>query len=231
MKLLSTWAFHHKWLARLSIILLWVLLHLISSLLSILIEIPGAITDVGSITVSIIILFLFFETSFSRKSLHYTKRKIYDGCLALSTFLLLVFLQQKSENVGSSIAFASVQSNVHPENKNISSGKIITSKKFTLLKKWKEIRQYVKLIRKEMRDKGSGKKTALIILTIIVGIFALLLIAALSCGISCNGGGEGLAIAVGLIGAGAVIFLIYKVIYRINHGPKKIPPETQMDKT
>ena len=56
-------------------------------------------------------------------------------------------------------------------------------------------------------------------MSVIIAAGLLLLLAGLSCEISCSGS-EGAAIAVGLLGTGLIIFLLVRVIQRINRGPR-----------
>ncbi len=143
-----------------------------------------------------------------------------DGALALSTFLLLFFSFSDRLSQGQTTAIASV-STIIPAKQYVEKSKIEPQKKSPLLKKWKKIRHYTNLIQKELSKDGSTKKTLLIILTILLGLYALIIVMALSCGISCNGGGEGAALALLILGGGGIIFLVYKIIHRINHGPRK----------
>jgi len=219
MKLISIWGYNHKWAARISIVFLWILLHGLAFLLSALIEIPGSIAKSGLIVISIVTLFLFYKTGFNRKSLHYARRKFYDGCVALSTFLLLLFSFGNNPYNAQTVASASVNS-IIPAKQTVNKTEIEPSKKTFIGKKWKQIRHYVNEIKKEMREASNTKKTLLIILTIILGLAAIFLVLGLSCGIACNGGGEALAIAAAVVGIAGVIFLAYKIIKRIKKGPK-----------
>lgn len=226
MKQISIWGYNHKWVARISIVLLWIFLHGLAFLLSTLIEIPGSIAKPGLIAISIASLFLFYETSFNRKNLHYARRKFYDGCLAFSTFLLLLFSFGTDSYNAQTVASASVHS-VIPAKQTVNKTEIEPSKKTFIGKKWKQIRHYVTEIKKEMRDSDKTKKTLLIILTILLGAAAIVLVLALSCGIACNGGGEALAIAAAVVGIAGVIFLAYKIIKRIKNGPKVKPTDSE----
>lgn len=220
MKQISLWAYNHKWSARISIVLLWILLHSLAWLLSGLIDIPPILTKSGSIFLSIAVLILFYEAALAGKRHTYLKRKMLDGALALTTFLLLFFSSGDRLSQGQANAIASV-STIIPAKQYLEKSKIETQKKSPLLKKWKKIRHYTNLIQKELSKDESTKKTLLIILTILLGLAALILVMALSCSISCNGGGEGAALAVLILGGGGIIFLVYKIIQRINRGPRK----------
>ena len=104
---------------------------------------------------------------------------------------------------------------IHPKEETKATSKKPFSKKELkkkLKNKWKEFRKHYK-------ESTKGEKTALIILSVIIAAGLLLLLAGLSCEISCSGS-EGAAIAVGLLGTGLIIFLLVRVIQRINRGPR-----------
>ena len=88
------------------------------------------------------------------------------------------------------------------------------------------------MLRKEYKDATNGERTALIILCILIAIGLLLLVAGLSCNLSCSGS-EGAATVVLIFGTGLIIFLLVKVIKRINRGKPKeeIVPDQQQVKT
>ena len=69
-------------------------------------------------------------------------------------------------------------------------------------------------------NKAGGDRAGLIILAIIGALGLLYLLAALSCGIACNGA-EGLAIAVLILGTAGIIWGLIAVIRAIKRGRKK----------
>ena len=159
----------------------------------------------------------------------YRQQKTADLVLAVSTFLFIVYggnLLNKTSYTSFTGAYATTFSipssqsvntpaSIHPkEDAKATSKKPFSKKelKKKLKNKWKEFR-------KNYKESTKGEKTALIILSVIIAAGLLLLLAGLSCEISCSGS-EGAAIAVGLLGTGLIIFLLVRVIQRINRGPR-----------
>ncbi len=76
------------------------------------------------------------------------------------------------------------------------------------------------MLRQEYKDATKGERTALIVLSILIALGLLSLVAALSCNLSCSGS-EGGAAVVAILGTGLIIFLLVKIIKRINRGKPK----------
>lgn len=109
--------------------------------------------------------------------------------------------------------------------------RLTTEKKIKSLKQ--KLKERIKLIRKQYKAASPGEKTLLIILAILVALFLFLLVASLSCSLSCAGS-TGAAVVVGVLGTALIVFLLVKVIMRINRGkpaPKRSEPaeETSQD--
>ena len=89
--------------------------------------------------------------------------------------------------------------------------------------KWKERKKLMKeQVRRIKKDNSisEGAKVALIILTVLVALGLAILVAALSCSISCSGS-EALAVIVGIVGYAAIIFLTVVIIRSIVRNAKK----------
>jgi hypothetical protein len=226
MRTTAAWASQNKWKARLCIVLLWILLHVIAFILSGLL-VPGASSVEGIVWIlSLSLVAAVSARHLSGRRVAFLRRKVLDGSIAAITFGLLFFAygdnslgQQQPLHASSTAHFSDSAGN---------STRIVPFSKVSAKSKWKQIRHYLKLIRKDMRQSSGAGKAALIALVVLLGIGALMLVAALSCSISCNGGGEGLSITVALLGVGLVVFLAYLAINRIIKGPQKpglIPAE------
>ncbi|MBA2500508.1 MAG: hypothetical protein H0V30_12335 [Chitinophagaceae bacterium] len=234
MRKISYWARRHIMLTRLLIGLLYIVINLLGLFLGDLLFSADIILTILFIYLPIGLLFtgVLIYPSKERKNSYknfYRQQKTADLLLAVSTFLFIVYggnsINRTSYNSFSgayAITFShapptSVASTAiaHPD---ASADKMIKkplSKKElrkNLKSKWKEFR-------KQYKESTKGEKAALIILSIIIAVGLVYLMAALSCGIACSGS-EGLAIVVGILGTGLIIFLLVRVIQRINRGPR-----------
>lgn len=237
MRNISLWARGHIMLTRCFIGLLYIVLTLLGLFL-------GDLVFSANITLPVLFIYgpfaLFLtglilypvkERKHSYKN-YYFQQKSADLLLAVSSFLLIVYggnAMNKTCNISFSGAYATSfsipanqpeKTNSRMETKEDSKpgvNKPVSKKelKKKLKSKWKEFRKHYK-------ESTKGEKTALIILSVIIAAGLLLLLAALSCEISCSGA-EGAAIAVGILGTGLIIFLLVRVIQRINRGPRVKP--------
>ena len=234
MRIISVWARGHIMLTRLLIVFLYIIINLLGLFLGDLLFSSNIVLTSLFIFLTIGLLFagmLIYPSKEKKNSYKnfYGLQKTGDLLLATATFLFIVFggnsLNKKSFTTFPSVyatsfsipssqlvnTSASIQPN---EFAKATAGKPFSKKelKKKLKSKWKEFRKHYK-------ESTKGEKTALIILSILIAAGLLSLLAALSCEISCSGS-EGLAIAVGILGTGLIIFLLVRVIQRINRGPR-----------
>jgi hypothetical protein len=237
MKNISIWASRHKWPARFIIIGSFFILNFIGLFL-------GDALTVSQITIPSFwiyaigfIFFAGFITYPSRKQKskyrnYYNRQKSADLLLVTTTFLLIIcfgnhyHLPKNQSPFGFTYANASALTVItHPQ---LHKAPIDPSpkKKTSLIKKWKsKFRENIRTIRREYKDATPGERAALIVLSIIVALGLFLLVLSASCSLSCSGS-DGAALLVGLLGTGLIVFLLVKVIKRINRGgPKK--PKTE----
>ena len=234
MRKISTWARRHIMLTRLLIGLLYIVINLLGLFLGDLLFSANVVLTTLFIYLPIGLLFagVLMYPSKERKHSYknfYRQQKTADLVLAVSTFLFIVYggnLLNKTSYTSFTGAYATTFSipssqsvntstSIHPKEEAKATSKKPFSKKELkkkLKNKWKEFRKHYK-------ESTKGEKTALIILSVIIAAGLLLLLAGLSCEISCSGS-EGAAIAVGLLGTGLIIFLLVRVIQRINRGPR-----------
>ena len=237
MRNISLWARGHIMLTRCFIGLLYIVLTLLGLFLGDLVFSANIALPVlfiygpFALFLTGLILYPVKERKHSYKN-YYFQQKSADLLLAVSSFLLVVYggnALNKTSYTNLSGAYAttfSITSNplvntstsIHPKEETKATSKKPFSKKELkkkLKSKWKEFRKYYK-------ESTKGEKTALIILSVIIAAGLLLLLAGLSCELSCSGA-EGAAIAVGILGTGLIIFLLVRVIQRINRGPRVKP--------
>lgn len=238
MKKISLWARHHRWQTRFLIIIIYIILNLIGLFFGDILFASGVVISSFVIyaVCFVFLLGLIFYPSRKDKDKYqnfYSRQKFNDFILVTTSFLLIVSFgnhynlsQSVSQSPFHSI-YSIASTTVSLEQSNgLSIEKPVKKKK--AFKSFKQkLKENIRLLRKEYKDASPGERTALIILSVIVALGLLLLVAALSCNISC-GGAEGAALAVGILGTALIIFLLVKVIKRINRGkPKKEPtPES-----
>lgn len=239
MKQLSFWARCHPKAARLLIIGSFILLTILGYasgvwLSELGIQLPALMLLIMlSVYFTGIILYpeKHLRTTIGKSSFYF-RQKACDLMLAVSTFMLLVYLTNKPETFIHSITYSSASKvPVSPVPGDSSSHSYKSIKDFSAsmkdkdgnLLKWKERK---KLLKEQVRsikkadNMSNGAKAGLIILSVLVAIGLLFLVAALACDLSCSGS-EGAALLVGIGGTGLIIFLLVLVIKSINKNRKR----------
>jgi membrane protease YdiL (CAAX protease family) len=203
MKQLSYWAKLHPQSARLIIILLYIPINLIGLVLgSLLWDVGIQLTTAFLQLIVFLVLALFLIYP---KKATFLKRKIFHGCMALCTFLMICFygnqINQPNPHIfvfNSTQAVSYTTINEQPVKAGIGKSK-------------KETHQLKKELRKQLRKSEDGKqlptwaKVLLILLSSIAALFLLVLVLYLSCSLACNGA-EALAIIVLLAGLFGIFF-------------------------
>ena len=234
MRKISTWARRHIMLTRFLIGLLYIVLNLLALFL-------GDLLFFTNITLPVLFIYFPFALFFTGLILYpvkgrkhsyknfYFQQKSADLLLAVSSFLLVVYggnALNKTSYTSFSGAYAtsfSIPSNQQVKTKsNIESkedSKPAVKKPLSKKELKKKLKSKWKDFRKHYKESTKGEKTALIILSIIIAAGLLMLVGALSCELACAGS-DGAAIAVGILGTGLIIFLLVRVIQRINRGPR-----------
>jgi hypothetical protein len=234
MRKISIWASHHIWATRFIIIGIYILLNFLGWMLGDLLGLLNIKIHVLSAYTTCFILLAGIAVYPSKKRGHrykkfYLVQKSSDLILAVSTFFLIVYVgnnffssQTNNQNnvyaaTGNSISTFTTKPSLHPI-------KSLLSKIFHPSYLNKNLKQKLKAklheLRRQYKDSTQGEKIALIALSVIVAAGLLYVLAALSCSISCSGS-EGAALVVAILGTGLIIFLLVKVIQRINRGPKE----------
>jgi len=244
MKKISFWAKHHKRAARIIIIVSFLLLNVLgivsgSLLASLDIVIPVAVL------VSLACIYCAGFIAYPSRSLKgktltpaafYVRQKTCDLLLAGSTFLMIIFLGNRPDQLfpyDLPFSKALASNTTQPKDSTVKTYKTIAAFSASLKDengkslKWKErkklLKEQVKAI-KQSKETSKGVKVLLIILSVIAAIGLLALILALACDLSCSGS-DGAAILVGVGGVALVIFLLVIAIRAIKGQKKKPKPE------
>ncbi|HRE38476.1 MAG TPA: hypothetical protein PK092_08525 [Chitinophagaceae bacterium] len=248
MRKLSFWARYHKKAARLIIFSSFLLLTIIGYY-------TGTwMNDLGislSETILFLAVFLYIagviaypqrygSQNRSKSKSFYIHQKICDTGLAVSTFLMIVYLaNQPGTLIHTFIPANAISGNntILPKDSSAKTYKSIREFSASIkdkegkLLKWKERK---KLLKEQVRsikkadNLSKGDKAGLIVLAVIVALGLAALVGALACELSCNGS-EGAALLVGIGGTALIIFLLIITIRAIKRGkkePKEAPTTT-----
>jgi hypothetical protein len=228
MKQVSFWAKNHKISARITIIFAYFLLNITSLFAGDILHSINVIFNsffcLAAMFLTIVGVLIYPSgKNKSRYKNFYFRHKMADGILILATFLFLVYsgnsINENRIRIFQPAYGISIITPRHPEANSYSVPKAssVSSKKELRRNFLKKLRE----IRKKYKGATKTEKTLLIILAIIAAGFLMSLLLALSCSIACSGS-EALAFIVGIIGAGAIIFGVIKLIQRITRGkPQK----------
>ncbi len=244
MRKLSFWARYHKKAARLIIVSSFLLLTIIGFYTG---------TWMNDLGISLSETFLFIAVLMyiagvivypqrhgslkrSKTKSFYIRQKICDTGLAVSTFLMIVYLaNQPGTFIHTFIPASAISGNnlVLPKDSSAKTYKSIREFSASIkdkegkLLKWKERK---KLLKEQVRsikkadNLSKGDKAGLIVLAVIVALGLAALVGALACELSCNGS-EGAALLVGIGGTALIIFLLIITIRAIKKGKKESTTE------
>lgn len=227
MRSISYWASKHVWTTRFIIIfLIYPLLNISGWFIGDILAFNGfVINQAWCYVLSFFILFLFliypYKKDKARYRLYHAWKKTIEVLMICTTFCLIAvrgnsFDSGSGTNLIATSGYASaIKNNVEPSPKK-------------LAKETKNsIKKFVKNLRNKYKNASKRDKTGSIILAVLGALALIFLLILLSCSLACAGA-EGLALAVFIIGLGAVIFGLVRVINRINRGkPKEKKVETQ----
>ncbi len=240
MKKLSYWGKNNKPYARFLIIISFLFLTALGILTGTLLSESGvqistyALLTLISIYIFSISLYPYLEKKRSGKKpeREYTRRKTFDFILASTGFCMIVcmgnqpnFLFQNS----ASLFATELRNETTPGDSSLKTYKSISAFAGSMKDasgkslSWKAKKKLLKVQVKEIKksDELSGAaKTVLIVLSVIVALGLLMLVAALSCELSCSGSG-GAAALVGIGGAALIIFLLIIAIRAINGNKRR----------
>jgi len=238
MKEISLWARSHKWKARISIVLILILLnclgfvtgHLLRQL-DILLSTIFLMSLIGVYLSAICLYPTKHEkgTRFSRQQF-YIRQKTCDIVLAASAFGMAIFFGNQPEKIFTASSLQATVINPSTSKKDSATG-FKTIKEFSASMKdangkylkWKERR---KLLRDQLRNIKEAKglsaadRAVLTVLCIAAALLLSYLIAGLSCELSCSGA-DAAALMVLLGGSALVIFLSVLAFRAIYKGKRK----------
>lgn len=217
MKQLSFWASRHPHSARISIILAKFLLVPAGLLLGILLFAKsGALSTPTLLLLSTLLglCWLFYPVKGGSLPHSFVRQKGFDLSVAALAFCLAILGGNRyGEFVWQEGTAASTVSQQHALRASLENGGAVSWKQKVQEKSFrKKIRAQVRSeIRLWRSSKLSSTQILLIVLTILAAIGLLYLVAALACGIACNGS-DALAVLAAIGGAGIVIFLAFFAI-------------------
>lgn len=237
MKKISVWARHHIWPARVIIITSIIILNILAIITGMFLFQLNIVLSPVLLSISLAVYYIVFLLYPSKRqkqkissSLFYKKQKICDALLAACTFTAVLFIS--NDQFQRIQYFSPVQASSNsllPADSSIKAYKSIAKfsaslktpegKKLQLKERKKLLKQQVMAVKNDP-DMSKSNKVLLIILSSIVALGLLGLVAALACGISCDGSALG-AILVGLGGTALVIFLLVVAIRAINGKKRK----------
>lgn len=236
MKKISFWAKNHIWQSRLIIFLIYILLNGIGLFTGKLLS--DINVNLAAQTLMICAIFTgFLWHGYYIKTVkpfkyftYYFRRKFFEFSMGLVTLLLIIYAGNNYKGSFINIQAYAASNTRHYSNdsailKNPLISNFITSIKNTDVSKL-SVKEKIRIINRQVKiikhDDGTTKsqKTLLIILSILIAIFLLMGLTALSCNIACSGS-EVLASIVAAGGIFLIIFFLIRIIKRIQN-PKII---------
>jgi sensor histidine kinase YesM len=212
MKQLAIWAFHNKWKARTSLVIIHISLMLLAFILNVLVSSDKGSAPAVPFVVPVILLLGIF--ALGRLYFNWTRRTLYLIKANLSFFIIALFFQF-----------------THAENGtiSISTQQVYASKQATTLKQGKSKKTVLKKIAAFFKNPDKTRKTLLTILVILVFLALSMLVAALACSLSCAGNDAGATLLL-VGGLSLLTWLMIAVIRRINRGPRPVTEEAMKNK-
>ena len=234
MKRISFWANRHMVLARIIIVVAYLFLNLLGFILGDLLYLMNVELNSGffyitaSFVLIAILVYPIIKTNKFYKH-YYARKKITYVLLTTATFLFIIYSANcyNSERpltpLNSVLGISVTKPNVSVGD-NIGNASV-TKKHLSKKENKKNLRSFIRAVRKKYKDATSGQKTLSIILVVLGGILLVFLMAGLSCSIICSGA-EVLGWILLVLGVGGIIFGMVKLIQRIQRGkPKKELPD------
>ncbi|MGV3657973.1 MAG: hypothetical protein ACO1NX_08460 [Chitinophagaceae bacterium] len=234
---ISLWARHHIWATRFLFVVLYLIINLTGWLLGEQLAAVGIYLTQTHFYLGTALLLAGFFAYPSKKGKRnfrrfYSYQKSCDMALITGTFVVTVCLAQPQSLPPAWLslshpAYATEAATAATEKPAAQQKKSIFRKLANGAIQWlgidraiqKKVQKNWQRLQKEYKASTEGEKIALIILSVLVAIALLGLVGAVACDLSCSGS-DGAAVLVAVLGTGLIIFLLVKVIQRINRGPK-----------
>lgn len=223
MKQISIWAFHHKWLSRMAIVLSHLILIVLALFIADILPQKNILVRGQYIFLAIaVIAFAYYPAKKDKQRFKnfYRSQKTADLILVITGFLLTICFGSKLVNEQPYSIIQPVYASAMIAPNSSPSIKVKPDENNHLRKDRKTFRHQINKIRRAYKETSTAGKTALIILAVFVAMGLSSFVAAAACSLSCSGS-EGLAAVVGVIGMGAIIFGLIKVIQAILGKKKK----------
>jgi len=238
MKQLSFWAKKHKWASRFLIIFSFIALNILGIVTGFLFNELNVTFSSTLLFLTILICFIAWgkypmkrnATVANEKKRIYILQKTCDLLLIGATFIMFVYFGNRQVSpftpsllTASIVTTSSLPGDSSKGYKSMDEFKKMMKDENGKTLKWKERKKLMKTQIKQIKKDNSmseGGKVALIILTVLVAIGLGMLIAALSCSLSCSGS-EAAAVLVAVVGYAGLIFLTILVIRSIVRQTKK----------
>ena len=231
MKRVSFWALHHITAARILIVACYLFLNVLgwisgALLFSLNVILPPLFFYLITLIVIITVLIYPFK-KLKTPQKFYARKKMADFLLITATFLFIAY-SSNSSNINRSVNPLNTAFAFNPV-KSIASNKVHNTNPLSKKKAYHEsrksykkyLRSVVRSARKKYRDSTPAQRILLISLVVIAAIFLIFLVSALACNIICSGA-EALGYIILILGIGAIIFGVVKLIQRIQRGsPQK----------
>lgn len=219
MKQVSYWASCHVTVARLLIILIYILLNILGFSTGKLLGDIGVLLQPIFLNTTLLAVILLFAGY--RKYASFYKRKLLEGMMGLCTFCIICFYGNQIHNSNIYLPFSNTTHAV-----SVLEKQTVTVEKEKLKTK-KETRQEKKELKKQLKkalSKDEGMKPwvkiLLIVLSVAVAVILLYLLAYIVCSLSCSGA-EAAAGLVGILGLAGIIAGLFFVIRAIVGRKKK----------
>lgn len=215
MRKISYWAKCNARTAQIIIVIAQVILFILSSTLGILLLRENILLHqkIAELALLLILSAVVFYPHKSNPAKKYALRKSLEFIMGLGIFILGCFITNRDKITiwnsftpldGHYVSLYSKESNAMPEKKAIT----------------KEVRKELKAWLKQEKKKGNNLSWLWITLTVIGGLALELVVAALACGLGCEGSVTG-AWLVGILGTALVVFLMVAIIKSITKKEKK----------
>jgi hypothetical protein len=244
MKKISYWAKNHKQEARITIVICYIILNILAVITGYWVQQMGILLLPAFLIccfVVFIVTVIVYPSKY-RKGLNlsafafYNLQKACDFIIVVCTFCMIFYLSNRPENVfrfypqvNAYVINHNPKDNVAAPYKSIKDFYASLKDKDGNLLKWRErkklLKEQVRSIKKD-NDLSQGSKTLLIILSALVAAGLFILVAGLSCSLSCNGS-DAAAVLVGIGGTALIIFLLILVIRAIMGKKRKRKIESE----
>ena len=234
---ISFWASKHKWPARFSIIISFLIMNGLGIYSGLLLNELNIVFTAWFLILSLLVFSIAWLTYPKIRSGTYVNRKISDSVMIMSTFLMFMYFGNRQVTPFNPSILYGANSNILSLPKD-STGKYKSPGEFKKSLydqsgkplKWKErkklLKQQVKAIKKD-RSLSDGGKVGLIILCVLLAVILAYGVAALSCSLSCSGS-EGAAVVVAVLGfAGILLLTIFLIRSIVRKSKKEKPKQTE----